>query len=239
MEHESTKKKFRIDGWSQIKLFYEMIWNGDKDFTPAKISLYMFILNQGNRASWPEWIDLPVDTGMQGACIASKTTYYQSLKELVNFQLIQYRKGISDKLTPKIKILDLRVSNIGTHAMTKQTTDEVSLDDMNKTRPSSTAMETIMLTPKKLGKYVITKDDLRECLGESWINETGMKYNFDRDKFGQFVNDRILAMTAAGDWNYPVERIREFCIKDYQKSINHKPNNNTCVSDDVLQMCKR
>lgn len=84
-----------------------MVFNGEFDFKPTHISLYMFLLNQNNRANWIEWFKCPFDTVMLGACINSNKTYYKVLNELQDIELIEYQKGINLHKAPRIKIIPL------------------------------------------------------------------------------------------------------------------------------------
>jgi hypothetical protein len=113
----NKKNGFRIDGFKQMTAFFEFVWYGESTvrLTTKHIALYMFILNQCNRSLWPEWLRLPVDTAIQGSCIASTTTYYSTLRDLVKCGLIEWHKGVADKLPAEIKIIDLSVSNNDTH----------------------------------------------------------------------------------------------------------------------------
>ena len=69
-----------------------------------KKSLYLFLLNQNNRANWVEWFKCPFDLAMSGSCISSKKTYYKCLNELMEWGLIEYRKGSNNWKAPLIKL---------------------------------------------------------------------------------------------------------------------------------------
>lgn len=98
-------KDFRINGFEQIKAFYSWVFNNaDKRVTSQHISLYMFLLNQGNRNNWVEWFKCPFDLAMTGACIGNKKTYYSCLADLVEWGLIQYQKGANEWKAPLIKL---------------------------------------------------------------------------------------------------------------------------------------
>ena len=98
----------RINFFEQTKAFYELIWHSDHYFKPQHISLYMFLLNQNNRASWAKWFKLPMDTGMTGSAIGSKKSYYSALKDLEEWELIQRQKGVNENRSARIclKVLD-------------------------------------------------------------------------------------------------------------------------------------
>lgn len=93
--------------FSQIRGFYSRVFNQDHELRTTHISLYMFLLNQNNRANWAEWFKCPHDTAMMGALISSKTTYYKCLEELKQAGFIDYQKGVNNFKAPKIKLINL------------------------------------------------------------------------------------------------------------------------------------
>ena len=105
--------KNRLDIHKQIKGYYSLFFSEEYNLRPVHTSLYMFLLNQNNRAMWVEWFKCPYDLGMQGSGIHSKKTYYKTLSDLQACNLIEYQKGVNDYKAPKIKIIDLsRVVNM-------------------------------------------------------------------------------------------------------------------------------
>ena len=95
----------RINGFEQMKAFYSWVFdNADKQVKPQHISLYVFLLNQNNRANWVEWFKCPYDLAMQGACIGNKKTYYNCLRDLEEWKLIKYEKGVNEWKAPIIKV---------------------------------------------------------------------------------------------------------------------------------------
>jgi hypothetical protein len=54
-----------------------------------------------------EWFKCPYDLAMNGACINSRQTYYSCLKELQNWNLIEYKPGINNWKAPLVKLLVL------------------------------------------------------------------------------------------------------------------------------------
>lgn len=94
----------RINGFDQIKALYSMIFSQVYNFKPQHISLYVFLINQNNRNNWVEWFKCPFDLAMAGACIGSKKTYYQCLKDLQDWGLLTYEKGSNEWKSPKIKL---------------------------------------------------------------------------------------------------------------------------------------
>ena len=101
------KKTYRINGFEQIKAFYSWVFNNPDKARPTHISLYLFLINQGNRANWVEWFKCPYDLAMQGACIGNNGTYYRCLDELKQWKLIDYKKGVNNFKAPMVKIIVL------------------------------------------------------------------------------------------------------------------------------------
>jgi hypothetical protein len=97
----------RINGFEQIKGFYSWVFNNPDKIRPTHISLYVFLLNQNNRANWVEWFKCPYDLAMQGACIGNKGTYYRCLDELKKWKLIDYKKGINNYKAPVVRLIQL------------------------------------------------------------------------------------------------------------------------------------
>lgn len=95
---------FRINGFELIKAFYSWVFNNPDKVRPTHISLYLFLLNQANRANWVEWFKCPYDLAMQGACIGNNNTYYRCLDNLQDWGLIQYKKGINNYKAPMVKL---------------------------------------------------------------------------------------------------------------------------------------
>ena len=98
---------YRINGFKQIEAFYSIVFSGKYELSPQHISLYMFLLNQNNRANWVEWFKCPYDLAMNGAMIGSKKTYYKCLTELKEWGLIGYIAGENQFKAPKISLLRL------------------------------------------------------------------------------------------------------------------------------------
>ena len=73
---------YRINGFKQIEAFYSIVFSGKYELSPQHISLYMFLLNQNNRANWVEWFKCPYDLAMNGAMIGSKKTYLKHQKSV-------------------------------------------------------------------------------------------------------------------------------------------------------------
>jgi|GEM_PF-2492588 len=97
----------RINIFHQFRGFFSMVFEGEYEFMPTHVSLYMFLLNQNNRTNWTEWFKCPADTAMMGALIRSNKTYYKVLGELEEMGLIEYQRGKNNLKSPRIRIIDL------------------------------------------------------------------------------------------------------------------------------------
>lgn len=109
---------YRINGFEQIKSFYSWVFNNPEKARPTHISLYLFLLNQGNRANWVEWFKCPYDLAMQGACIGNNGTYYRCLDDLKTWKLIDYKKGTNNYKAPLVKLFKLYKSEHLTEQVT-------------------------------------------------------------------------------------------------------------------------
>jgi uncharacterized phage protein (TIGR02220 family) len=96
-----------MNGFEQIKSFYQWVFNNPDKIRPTHISLYLFLWNQANRANWAYWFKCPYDLAMQGACIGNNKTYYKCLDELKEWKLIEYQKGINNFRAPLIHLVQL------------------------------------------------------------------------------------------------------------------------------------
>lgn len=96
-----------MNGFEQIKGFYSWVFNHPEKIRPTHISLYLFLWNQSNRANWADWVKIPYDLAMQGACIGNNGTYYKCLDELKSFGLIDYTKGINNYKAPLVHLIQL------------------------------------------------------------------------------------------------------------------------------------
>lgn len=95
----------RINGFEQIKGFYSWAFNNQVlNVRTTHIALYMFLVNQNNRNSWVEWFKCPFDLAMGGSGITNKNTYYKTLNDLQEWNLIQYKKGVNNYKAPLIKL---------------------------------------------------------------------------------------------------------------------------------------
>lgn len=105
----------RINGFDQLKAFYSWVFNNqDKNVKSQHISLYVFLLNQNNRNNWVEWFKCPFDLAMSGSAIGNKKTYYNCLRDLSDWGLIEYKKGINDWKAPSIKLEVLKCTSTAT-----------------------------------------------------------------------------------------------------------------------------
>jgi hypothetical protein len=104
----NKRQPFRINLFEQLSAFYELIWFSDFNFKSHHVAMYIFMLNQNNRCNWSLWFDFPFDLGKKGACIGSKKTYYQTIKDLQEQGLIRYEKGANEYRAPRVQLLKLQ-----------------------------------------------------------------------------------------------------------------------------------
>lgn len=148
----------RINGFEQIKAFYSWTFdNQDKQIKPQHISLYLFLLNQNNRANWVEYFKCPYDLAMTGSCIGSKKTYYNCLNDLQDWGLIEYKKGSNNWKAPVIKLEVLKY------------TSTVPLSE-----PLPTQVPTLLPTQLGTHKYKLITDNIKLVKEniEKWINDS-------------------------------------------------------------------
>jgi hypothetical protein len=152
----------RINGFEQIKSFYSWVFTNPDKVRPVHISLYVFLINQNNRNNWVEWFKCPFDLAMQGACIGSKSTYYTALKELQEWNLLDYKEGVNNSKSPLIRLIVLSKSEPQTIPQSEPQTEPL----------------TGLLTEPQTGKiYKLITDNLKlvtENL-ERWIKEETKK----------------------------------------------------------------
>ena len=112
----------KINGFEQMKSFYSWVFENPDKARATIVSLYMFFLNQNNRAMWTEWFKCPYDLAMQGGCIGSKSTYYNCLKDMQKWGLIKYKQGENLHKAPLIKLIYLSKSEPLTVPLSEQVT---------------------------------------------------------------------------------------------------------------------
>lgn len=119
-------KTYRINGFEQIKAFYSWVFNNPDKAHPTHISLYLFLINQSNRANWVEWFKCPYDLAMQGACIGNNGTYYRCLDDLQKWNLIKYKKGINNYKAPLVHLICLYDSEQLTEQVTVPLSEQLT-----------------------------------------------------------------------------------------------------------------
>lgn len=117
-------KTYRINGFEQIKAFYSWVFNNPDKVRPTHISLYLFLINQANRANWAEWFKCPYDLAMQGACIGNNGTYYKCLDDLQKWGLIKYTRGVNNYKAPLINLICLYDNEQVTVPLSEQVTEQ-------------------------------------------------------------------------------------------------------------------
>jgi hypothetical protein len=215
MDKDKGNYPYRINGFEQIKLFYEeFLWPGKFRFSPTHISFYMFLWHQCNRNQWAEWIKLPRDTGMQGSCIASRTTFYNVIHDLEAWKLIEYRPGVADKRTPEFKLLDLRIPLNGTHTIIHDGThtDTDVVPDITYNNNTSHGV--------KNSPYVNSFADFKnEVQSIDFIDDVCNRMKCDRTGFIAFLNDWIAIKEISKDYAYSKANLMRFLLEDFQKKI--------------------
>ena len=216
MIKDKEKFQYRIDGYAQLTLFFEkFVLQGQYRFTPHHISFYTFLLSKCNKARWPEWMKLPLDIGMQGSCIASRTTYYKILHQLDDWKLIEYHKGVADTYAPEIKLLDLRISLNGIH---DDIHDDTNVDSFNITNNINNSV-----TNPINNSYTAFK---KEVQSDEFIDNAVEKMKWDREDFKKHINEWIRRKELSRNIDYPIEKLREYILQDY-KTRNNKQTQQT------------
>lgn len=131
----------KINIYKQIRAFYKFVFNSEYNITPSHVSLYMFLLNQNNRANWVTWFKCPSDTAMQGSLINSNKTYYKILNELATYNLIELQKGVNNFKAPKFKIVKLKYDIEDEYA-------ELSSPKVESSSVNNTPLFTLLSTPQ-------------------------------------------------------------------------------------------
>lgn len=147
----NNKSCSRINGFEQIKAFYSWVFNEPEKARPTHISLYLFLLNQNNRANWVEWFKCPYDLAMHGARIGNKGTYYNCLNDLKEWEIIDYIKGQNNFKAPLIKLFVLYESE----PLTEQVTVPLS-------EPQSVPLTVPLPVPLTGKKYKLLTDNLKQ-----------------------------------------------------------------------------
>lgn len=232
--------KARINIFTQIRAYYSFVFNTEFNITPLHSSLYMFLLNQNNRADWVEWFKCPADTAMYGSLINSNKTYYKILNELVDFKLIEVQKGINNFKAPKIKILKLKdvkeekeseiqapepiissventpllttlLTQLPTPILTQLHTQLSTLLPTLKDIPNTKILITI-IQEKKTNKFV------KPTIEEIKVYCTERNNNIDANKFYDFYESKgwLVGKNKMKDW--------QACIRTWEKSNDNKPS---------------
>lgn len=269
MEHKDMKKTtFRINGWDQIKRFFEIV-DENPDITNSEISLYFYLLNVNNSLRWKEWIVIVKGDVIDGSRLSEKT-FYKALGHLEKLHLIERRKGVKDK-AGHIKIVELKAVNFTVNEKSKAVNFTVNdaVNDAVNVPPigRSLAVESTVNVPlfnnsitynkvtsnkgetfneKKSPPFVKntfsenenTEQDLRDALSENWINETCIRNNYDSEKFSQHAEAWINRKIKTGDYKYQIEKLQSYCIDDFEKLPSGKKKNISISKDDVEEFAK-
>lgn len=144
---------YRINGFRQIERFYSIVYSGKHEIRTQHVSLYMFLLNQNNRSNWSEWFKCPFDLAMAGACIGSKQTYYNSLHDLKEWNLIDYIPGENNWKSPKISLICLS-KNEPQHVPQCEPMDEQLHEQVTIQLPEQVNEPIYKLITNKLNNYI-------------------------------------------------------------------------------------
>ena len=173
-------KKQRINGFNQIKAFYSWIFDIQyKNIKPHHIALYLFLLNQNNRANWVAWFKCPFDLAMTGSCINSKKTYYKCLKELQDFKLIEYQKGSNNWKAPLIKLIVLKDSYLVPHSEEI----EAPVVELKPTVLEEDLKNSFVMVNAQARLYKTTEDEIKKHLNNFWLK------NYEGQESDKSIND--------------------------------------------------
>ncbi|HLN22106.1 MAG TPA: hypothetical protein VK213_13520 [Bacteroidales bacterium] len=100
------ESKYRIDGFEQIKLFFNWVEDHPGILKPAHLSLYFFLFHKANLAQW-NWFSCPFSSAMKGSGIGSSHTYYKCIEDLQIWGFVEYKKGSNNYSIPLINIIGL------------------------------------------------------------------------------------------------------------------------------------
>ena len=103
-ENKVTKKSFRINGFKQQTLFFEMI-KDNPDVHHTEIALYWYLLHVNNKLSWCEWFGLSLTEALTGSKMCEKT-FRKAISALEKYGFIKLRKGARNKAS-MISIVNL------------------------------------------------------------------------------------------------------------------------------------
>jgi len=170
---DTQKKKFRIDMFYQLRVFYEMHEQGQPTFTKPEIALFAFLLFKGNKAGWPLWLDVPIEAGMHGSAIGNKHTYYKTLTALKNYKLLDWSQGIAGHKAPSIHIPDYRNLKAFQGVYMK-----------NKTLEHGTSVPPVS-TPTN--QRNVSKFDSKINQLRAWVPGASYRHHYNPDIFSKFL----------------------------------------------------
>lgn len=190
-----NKFDMRINGFEQIKAFYSWVFNNPEKARPTHISLYLFLLNQNNRANWVEWFKCPYDLAMHGARIGNKGTYYKCLDDLKQWKIIDYKKGLNNFKAPLIKLFQLydneQVTEQVTVPLPEHLTEPQSVPlpvplTGNKYKLLTNNLERIISNLKDIIQFL---DDKLKNEGETWRDNFDVYRSELWEVYQSLIND--------------------------------------------------
>lgn len=210
----------RINIYKQIRGFYSKVFSSAYSVQTSHISLYMFLLNQCNRANWVEWFKCPYDIAMLGSCIHSNKTYYQKLNDLQEWGFLEYQPGINMYKAPKIKLVELYESKENT----VPTPEEDSSVKITQLITQLTTQLGEQLTTQLLSQlstqvsthiYILLNNNYKLVISNKQPSE------FPFNLFWQLYDKRVNEEGTEKEWNGLEEGVRREIMEVLPAYIKH------------------
>lgn len=207
---------YRINGFEQMNAFYSWVFNNqDKNVKPQHISLYFFLMNQNNRNNWVEWFKCPYELAMAGSGIGNKKTYYDCLRNLQEWNLILYEKGVNTWKAPVISLVVLNRTSTDTATVPQSTPlleplpthiYKLITNNIKPIEENFSKVENFIQSLKT--KETIFKSDNNKLLFENFRKEyPGTKRGLDTE-FKDFQKQN--------DWEMVLPRLKDAIIKEIE-----------------------
>lgn len=223
----------RINGFEQMKAFYSWVFENQDKIKAHHISLYMFLLNQNNRNGWVEWFKCPFDLAMGGSCIGSKKTYYQSLQDLQDWELIQFTKGVNNWKSPLIKLEVLKCTSTIPQCEPQLLPQVVPLE-----LPQHILQLIPLLTPLRVTDIKLLTDNIKPITDNlkqiiDFLFKKETKFNFRQSLISYGFDEKLV-----NDW-LAVRKTKkatntETAFKSFIAEVEKKPTTNI---NEILKTC--